>query len=188
MLYLTLFAALALGFFAQTNLGAQVSANEERVLEAQVASESGLQFLRYQLSRVSIPPTVPREQVFDEVYNQLSVLLEGTGNLGTQEVEFVSTPGARAINIPADPTQFIPLGPSGANFRAAITEMANTRLRIKTTGRAGGGFMVARSIAMDFVEAPRRSPVLDYGLATRGTVELNARSALRGATDPVRGK
>src|SRR5215204_1896355 len=65
MLYLVLFSALALGFYAQTNLGAQVAGNEERVLAAQVAAESGLQFMRYQLSLVIIAPTLPREQIFE---------------------------------------------------------------------------------------------------------------------------
>jgi hypothetical protein len=39
---------------------------------------------------------------------------------------------------------------------------------------------------MDFVERPTRSTVLDYGLATCGTVDLN-KSTLRGATDDARG-
>src|SRR5690242_3839794 len=69
MLYLVLFAALALGFYAQTNLGAQVAGNEERALAAQNATESGLQFMRYQLSRVKVLPTVPRDQVFENLSN-----------------------------------------------------------------------------------------------------------------------
>ena len=186
LLYLVLFSSLALGFYAQTNLGAQVAANEDRVLEAQVASESGLQFLRYHLSRMVVAPTVARDQIIDEVYGQLSVAMDGTANLGTRNVGFVATPGAKAINIPSGATQFISLGPSGAQFRAKITELGAGRLRITSTGRCGGG-AVSRSIAMDFVELPRRSPVLDYGLATKGTVELNLRSIFRGSTVPARG-
>ena len=186
LLYLVLFSAIALGFFAQTNLGAQVSTNEEYVLEAQVASESGLQFLRYQLSRVTIDVTVPGDQIFERIYNQLSARLEGTPNMGTQIVGYVPTPGAKAINIPSLANQYIPLKSDGTQFRATITELAGGRIRVASTGRARGG-AVARSIAMDFIESPKRA-VMDYGVATRGTVELNARSAIRGATDPTRGK
>jgi hypothetical protein len=39
MLYLTLFAALAVGFYASTNTGAQVSMNEQRRCRAQGAAE-----------------------------------------------------------------------------------------------------------------------------------------------------
>ena len=187
LLYLVLFSAVALGFYAQTNLGAQVSYNEERVQVAQVAAESGLQYIRYQLSRVTIANTVPRDQILDEVYNQLSAALDGTANLGTSHVGFPPPPAARAINIPANATDFIKLTPDGAQFHATITELGGGMLRIKSTGRSGTGpSAVSRSIAMDFIERPRRSPVLDYGMAVHGTVDVN-KSAFRGTTDATRG-
>ena len=186
LLYLVLFSAIALGFFAQTNLGAQVSVNEEHVLEAQVAAESGLQFLRYQLSCVNIDTTVPREQVFERIYNQLSARMDGTPNMGTQIVGYVPTVGAKAINVPSLPTQYIRLRNNGPQFRAGITELTGGRIRVTSTGRSSAGG-VARSIAMDFVESPKRG-VMDYGVATRGTLELNSRSAIRGATLASRGK
>ena len=55
MLFLIVFAALSVGFYAQTNMSVQVSNNERRSKEALAAAEAGLQFIRYQLSRVTIP-------------------------------------------------------------------------------------------------------------------------------------
>lgn len=183
MLYLVLFSALALGFYAQTNLGAQVAGNEEHVLTAQVAAESGLQFVRYQLSQVKIPPTVPRDQVFENVYNQLCARMDGTMNMGPRMVGF--TPGANPrIEVPSAPDQFIPLLQDGTRFRATITPLGSGRVRIKTVGRSPGG-KITRAIAMDFVEFPIRSPVLDYGVVTRGTVNVD-RSVIRGSPNPAR--
>jgi len=171
MLYLVLFSALALGFYAQTNLGAQVAGNEERVLAAQVAAESGLQFMRYQVSLVQIAPTVPREQIFENIYNQLSAHMDGTMNLGPRIVGYTAG-AAPSIDVPAAPDQFIPLHQNGTRFRATITPLTNGKVRIKTVGRSPGG-KITRAIAMDFVESPIRSPVLDYGVATRGQVNLS---------------
>lgn len=185
MLYLVLFSALALGFYAQTNLGAQVAGNEQRVLVAQISAESGLEFVRYQLSRVLIEPTVARERILEELSGQLGARMEGTGNLGARLVGYTALP-APAINIPAQPNEFIQLESNGAKFRSTITEMGGGRLRVKTIGRAGGDGAATRAIAMEFVEAPVRSPVLNYGVATRGPVYLS-KAFIRGSPDAARG-
>src|SRR3954467_3970736 len=49
MLYLTLFATLAVGFYVSTNTSAQVSSNEQRRYKSLGAAESGMDFMRYQL-------------------------------------------------------------------------------------------------------------------------------------------
>ena len=191
LLYLVLFAAVSLGFFAQTNLGAQVAANEQRVLAAQVAAESGLQFVRYQLSKVKVAPTVARERVLEEVYNQLSVAMDGTGNLGPRRLGYTppAPPGAPAvtpaINIPAGAHGFIPLGcNNGSDFRVTLTETAEGFLRVKATGRCGGGAIV-RAILMDFEPQEIPSNILSYGVATRGNVRVGSGEII-GSPDPAR--
>ena len=57
MLYLVLFATLAVGFYASTGTNAQVSTNELRRYKALGAAESGMDFMRYELFQVAIPPT-----------------------------------------------------------------------------------------------------------------------------------
>ena len=68
MLYMVLFSALALGFYAQVSLSAQVSRNEGRGAAAQASAESAFQFTRYQLSRVDIPMNLSANDQFQEVY------------------------------------------------------------------------------------------------------------------------
>jgi hypothetical protein len=175
MLYLVLFSALALGFYAQTNLGAQVAGNEQRVLTAQIACESGLQFLRYRLSLVKVLPTVARDQILENVSDQLSAQMDGTMNMGPRTIGYTAGASPR-IEIPSAADEFIPLLHDGTRFRATITALnpgvSPGKLRIKTIGRSGGGAGILRAIAMDFVELPIRSPVLDYGVATRGPLDL----------------
>src|SRR4051812_36501712 len=55
MLYMVLFAALALGFYAATTMSSQLSRNEQQISEAQLATESGVQFTRFYLGTMDLP-------------------------------------------------------------------------------------------------------------------------------------
>src|SRR5437764_10747075 len=78
MLFMVIFSALALGFYAATTTASQVASNEKTSLSAQMAAESGIQFIRYHLSSLHIPPGLQGSQLFDEVYTQLSNRLDHT--------------------------------------------------------------------------------------------------------------
>src|SRR6476659_3650518 len=59
MLYLTLMASLALGFYSATNTAVIVSDNEQKSERTRLAAESGLDFARFNLGNVSISPKTP---------------------------------------------------------------------------------------------------------------------------------
>jgi Tfp pilus assembly protein PilX len=99
MLFLILFSALALGFFATATMSAQVSRNERASSEAQLAAEGGLQFLRYQLGCVDISTSTSNATLLPAVAAELARLLNGTNNMGGQTIQIVNN----AIAIPARP-------------------------------------------------------------------------------------
>src|SRR5258705_3036905 len=78
MLYLVLFAMLAIGFYATTNTAGQVSVNEQRRYRALGSAESGMDFMRYQLFQIAIPPSTTPDQVLVEINKDLSAQLNGT--------------------------------------------------------------------------------------------------------------
>src|SRR5438132_7455435 len=80
MLYLTLMASLALGFYSATNTASQVSNNEQKVERVRLAAESGLDFARFQLSRVAIPAKAPITKHFSLMSDQLAAKINGSGN------------------------------------------------------------------------------------------------------------
>jgi len=68
MIFLVLFATLAVGFYASTNQTAVISTNEKNGTISLTAAESGMDFIRYQLAlikcrrrcrRISISHTRP---------------------------------------------------------------------------------------------------------------------------------
>src|SRR5687768_17939557 len=75
MLYLTLMASLALGFYSASNTAILVSHNEQKVERARLAAESGPDFARYYLGRTSIPQRTPLDQTFHLAGTRLSAML-----------------------------------------------------------------------------------------------------------------
>src|SRR6185295_14760712 len=91
MLYLTLMASLALGFYSASNTAILVSTNEQRVERARLAAESGLDFARFNLGRVSIPAKAPLTQHFSMMCDQMSQRLNGTGNIENGSIFYNAT-------------------------------------------------------------------------------------------------
>ena len=177
MLYLMLFSTLALGFYAATTTAVQVSHNDEQVSHAFVASESGLDFMRYHLARVSIPPTTTGQNVTAELTADLKNRLEGTPNMSGLTV----AASGSVISIPAEPNAYINLDAAGnSGFRATITDWPEQgKVVMKVVGRHGS-MTLARAIQMDFTRVPKESSIFDYAVASRGqiVVKKNAITSL----------
>src|SRR3954464_10563589 len=104
MLYLTLMASLALGFYSASNTAVMVSSNEQKVERTRLAAESGLDFARFNLSKVLIPAKAPLTKHFTLLCDQLSARLNGSGNLdnGTIYADGIGT-----VRVPADFMKFV---------------------------------------------------------------------------------
>jgi hypothetical protein len=166
MLYLVLFSTLAIGFYAATTTASHVTNNDERVARAFLATESGMDFMRYQLANVSVPPNTPPEQVIDQLYSDLQSDLNGTPNLAG----FSIARDGNIIRIPGDGNASIKLDASGAStFRATITDWAG-EIVVKADGSYGGTETASRSITMDFTRQQNTTTAFDYAVASKGQI------------------
>src|SRR3954465_13417743 len=104
MLYLTLMASLALGFYSASNTAVIVSNNEQKVERTRLAAESGLDFARFNLSRISVSAKTPTAKHFPVLADQLGTMLNGSDNLAKGSIFF---DGFSTVRVPADPNQFI---------------------------------------------------------------------------------
>src|SRR5438874_8206562 len=120
MLYLSLIASLAVGFYASTNSAAMVTANEQRTNMALMSCESGMDFMRFHLSQLTIPHGGTENQRMQALYNQLKSQLENTGNFGSKTISITGT----TISIPSNANEYIQLDPSGGQFRATIQSLS----------------------------------------------------------------
>jgi hypothetical protein len=177
MIFMVLFAALAVGFYAQTTISAQIGHNELRMLDARTAAESGMEFMRYQLSLVQVPPLTPDEQVMDVVYKHLSESLECTGNLGSHLVYING--GATKIEVPEGEKNYISLYENGPRFRAIIKRKGR-ELVVTTVGSAAasGSFGGKAGVELTFRPDQERGRFFSYGMASKGTISINPSDAV----------
>src|SRR4051812_23296836 len=75
MIYLVLFATLAVGFYATVTISTQVARNERDVNDALRAAESGVGFVRYELAQVTVPPGTTGAAVTDALLADLRTQL-----------------------------------------------------------------------------------------------------------------
>lgn len=181
MLFLVLFSTLALGFYSAVNTAAIVSENDHRGVTAAMSAESGMEFVRYQMSQLNIPHGTPQAQIFSTVYDQLSTLLNGTSNLSGGSIATTGT----LISIPAVSTNYISLDSNGAQFRCTLEDLGQ-KIRVTVWGR-GQDAKVLRALQMKYDLAQKASDIFNYGVASKGTVTTDGLSQIVGATDPTRG-
>jgi hypothetical protein len=178
MIYLVLFSSLAVGFYATVNTQVQVAHNDQSAAVAYSAAESGMDFMRYQLANVSIPPATPPAQVLNALYDDLRSQMELTHNLGSNTISL----NGNAISIPASSSAYVALDTTNAaKFRITITDWAG-QIVVKSTG-VHGPSGIARSIQMDFTRQQRRTSLFDYAVAAKGLVRVQ-KGTVTGVTDP----
>ncbi len=157
--------------------GSQLAVNDQRISHALLAAESGLDFMRYQLARVHIPPSTPPTQVIDSLFQNLQSQLNSTTNLHGQPI----ARSGNTITIPGN-GNYIPLDSAGLTaFRATITDWAG-EIVVKIDGRYGNN-APARAISMDFTRQPHSTTVFDYAVASKGQI-VGSKGAV-GSTDPA---
>jgi hypothetical protein len=182
MMYLMLFAALAVGFYAVATANPQIAANERDATAAQWAAESGMSFVRHELWKLSIPPTTAEDQLLDQVYLDLADQMDGTGNVTGSQVGFASG----LITIPYAANKIIPLDNNGRGFRATITR-SGKKLNVKVVGYAGNVAGSARGIQLTYDIAEKASRIFDYGLASKGMIQTAGSAWVQGQTDMTKG-
>jgi hypothetical protein len=186
MLYLTLMASLALGFYSASNTAAIVSSNEQKVERTRLAAESGLDFARFHVSKVLVPAKTPPLKHFTVLSDQMSTRLNGSDNIDKGNIY---TDGLTIIRVPADPTKFIKSDDKGSEFQFTITDIGDRKIRISAVGRNMNTISVAgmRMVQLDFELQQNQSKVFSYGIATMGTVTTSGSARLSGSPDPTKG-
>lgn len=168
MLYLILFGTLAIGFYAATTTAVQISANDKKVTGALLAAESGMDFMRYQLSRVSLASDSGKPTI-EDLYEDLHAQMSGSGNLSGKTLVL----SGNTIAIPGN-DRWINLDGSGHTaFRSVITNW-NGDIVVKVDGRHGSGDdAITRTVMMEYYRRPRRIGAFDYAVASKGQVVVS---------------
>ena len=181
MLYLVLFSSLAVGFVAATSTAVQVAYNDDAAQRAILAAESGMEFVRFNLSQLNVDKKTPESEILGIVYMQLSDMLNGSPNLGGGSISFVNG----TIHIPAEPTQFVRVNDESGmgRFRAAIELKPDAlvpELRVRVAGFHKDFVSNARGIQMDYHIEQKPGQLLDFGVASKGPIILKSNAKISG--------
>jgi len=175
VLFLAVMTALAVTFATTTDMTLAKSENQRLVSEAELAAESGLNYVTYVVTSLELPEGSSEQQALDELATLVSSELGGSGNLEGQGIFYDGT----TIAIPP-----IALG-EGRSFTTAIT-LESGNIAISVTGCVGdpAGSSLSRTVAMSFAPGPGGST---YGIYSKGPIAIGQNLNLVGANYPKEG-
>ena len=183
MMFLVIFTALGIGFYAAFTLGSQVSYNDREARRALAAAESGMEFARYHLWALNISYSTSMAELLDQVEDGLSKSLDGTANLKGKSISRVNN----TIYIPGSLSDYITAGASGDQFRIEITQ-DGTNMLVTAYGRTATGVSAAqRGVQLRYAMVERPGSIYNFGVASRSAITLDSNAKISGSANPAHG-
>ncbi len=171
LVFLSLFAALAVSFMVMNDTNLAQADNLNDVQTVLYEAESGLTFCNYLLSNVSLSQGLSSQEKLDALATALQSALNGTANLGSSSVTYDGS----TIIIPG-----ITIDDTGRSFSANLTMNVDDQIRLIVTGQDGS---INRSLSLNY-DITEDSDFFDnYGVATGGPVMLDSNANIRGANN-----
>jgi hypothetical protein len=172
LLMLTLLATLSVAIVTTSSTSVQQAGNLVAVQRAQLQAEGGMGYLIRTMSSINLPGAASGQQVLDGTAAALATALNGTNSLRANAVAYE---GAEVC------TPEITMGPSDQAFSAVLSLDAQSNLRMVVTGRCGS---VRRQVGVGFGLVPGGSGFFDYGIASKGKINMTGNARVGGANDP----
>jgi hypothetical protein len=176
LLFIILCSALAAAIAAFSGVNVQVGSNQQKLNNTRACAESGLEVTRYWLSQVAFTGTTPASERFTTLATNLQSVLTAAGITNIVPICDATTIALRGSATPNVP---VPLNSSKhQSFSAVLTNVDVDTIRLAVTGRNGN---LTRTIQTDFVFGKRPNNVFDYGVATKGQLQLSGNIDMEGA-------
>jgi len=170
MVVLVVCSALAVGLAAISGANMEIAVNQRGANQAFASAESGLETIRYWLSRVTMPSsTLPGQYFTTAVAAVRSDLLAN----GITNMTLNSDGTIPSVTLDAT---------TGRAFTGLLHWDPGTPHILEVTVRGSSGEM-ARTIKVDFSIEPYKFPIFDYGLATKGALNFPQNPTLTGAAE-----
>ncbi|MHC4396220.1 MAG: pilus assembly PilX family protein [Planctomycetota bacterium] len=172
MIFLCVFSVLAIALSCMTDSNVQIADNQHKANRALESAHSGLETARFWLGRVYMPGTTTPNDRFNTLANFMQNDLTGITN-----ISFVLD--VNCISMGNDSNPVILDSVFSRSFSAKIQPTANVDvLQMDITGSAG---IVKKAIRVNYNFGTRAHTVFDYGVATKGPLELQGNIDMDGA-------
>jgi len=167
MIFILIFSALAVSMATLSGTNVQLASNQHKVDCAHASAESGLEVMRYWLSRVTMPSSTPPA-------NYLSITVDHVqSDLDANSISNIT------VNDDGSIQPVILASASGQTFDGQIAIDANQPniLQVYTTG---GNGQITRTIKVCYDIEAYEYPIFDFGMATKGPILFNGNPTITG--------
>jgi type II secretory pathway pseudopilin PulG len=166
LVFIAVFAGLATALLTVSGASVQLAENLRKADTTRASAESGLEVMRYWLSQVVLT-AAPEER-----FNELETILRSQlpANLADRLTRDGST--MRITDVPL-------LSSTGQSFTAVLTSVDANNIELGITGHYGS---LGRTVSSGFVLTQRADNVFNFGVATKGPLNLTGNVDLDGYT------
>lgn len=173
MLFLVLGMTMAAGLYSLTRSSTAITGSEQAIASAQAATDSGLQFFKYQLAqavktKTSSISVANVDSWVSDLKTQLATAVEGHNGVAANSVGYSSavTSNGSVTTPPVISVPSISLG--SASLSGTITTDASANLILQVTGTSGA---VSRAASVTFTVTPGNAgPPVPFALAAKGGI------------------
>ena len=160
LIFIAMFSALAAAMATFSGANVQVAENLRKADGTRACAESGLEVLRYWISKVDMSGKItPSEQ-----FNHLATTLQN--DLNTAQITNISlTVSPQTITVSDVPL----LSSSGQSFWAVLTRIDANNVQLDVTGHYGS---LTRTLRTNFNFRATPNTVFEYGVVTKGPLSL----------------
>ena len=213
LIYLSLLAALAVGFYSAADVGTSLADNHQFINRSATSAESGLAFARYQMDHISLPGTTTSANALSATLTALQTNLNSSANMNGTNPNLVTYNGVAnsAIAIPGQPagwswsgsgalpsnTNWMTTDASGGNAVVLISQPSslNFNLNVIAAGQNSNNAShsttpITRSLQLGFGGAQgsgttTANQIFSYGMVSYGEIVLNANVMVNGTNSGV---
>jgi hypothetical protein len=174
MIFVLIFSALAVSMATMSGTNLQLADNQRKADGARACAESGVDILRFWMGRIYMPGTTQPDDRFSCVANFLQTDLAENG---ISNIPVAVDANLISIGIGGNPVVLYSW--PAQHFSAEIQTTSNIDiLQMDVTGSARG---VDQTIRVNYNFGTRAHTVFDYGVATKGALNVHGNIEMSGA-------
>lgn len=183
MIFVLIFSALAASIATFSGTNVQISDNQRQANRALVSAQSGLEVMRYYLSGIKVSGSIAPADRLQAVADQLRSKLNSAGtNIVPSYDADASTEKVTVPSVLLD-------SEAGQAFSAVIIaygpDYDSLTMDITGTSRTGTSRQVGKKIRVNFNFATIGNTVFDFGIASKGPVEMHGSVEVEGFNNAI---
>ena len=173
MIFVLIFSTLAVSLATMSGTNVQLASNQHKLNSTLSAAHSGLEAMRYWMDRITIPNSTSPSDYLSTVFSSLQ------NDLAANSITNISA-GYSSSTITIPPVMLATA--DNMNFEAAIEQLNNNTLQMDVIGRSE---QITRTIRVNYNITPKKHPIFDYGIATKGPLHLQGSTDVDGLNESI---